>query len=70
VKYLRGYAVLEVLFALFMTYQTMSRTNDMITPVQALGLMASVYLLIRGFDNYKKDLDERNKKTEQTAEAA
>lgn len=53
-----------------MTYQTMSRTNDMITPVQALGLMASVYLVIRGFDNYKKDLDERKKKTEQTAEAA
>jgi len=59
IKYLRGYSVLEVIFALTVTYQTMSSTADLITPTQALGLLTSVYLLIRGIDNFRKDLDER-----------
>jgi hypothetical protein len=33
-------------------------------------LLASAYVMIRGMDNFKKDLDERKKKTRpETAEA-
>ncbi len=61
-RWLRAYAVLELLFAVSVTGGTMYTLGDEIQPVQVLVLPASAYLLIRGLDNFKKDLDERKRK--------
>jgi hypothetical protein len=58
---LRFYAVIEILFAIFGTVHTMSKLKDVIEPVELLTIFTAVYLLIRGLDNFKKDLDERKR---------
>ena len=59
IRGLRVYAVVEIGFALCVAGQTLYGLGDFIEPVQSLSLLASVYLLIRGMDNFKKDLDSR-----------
>ena len=62
VKYLRGYAVLEIMFGLAAAVQTMQSLQDTVSPVQLVGIVASVYLIIRGLDNFKKDVDARRER--------
>lgn len=62
VKNLRTYACLEIVFAATVAAQTMYGLRDEIDGLQALGLLTASYLLIRGLDNFKKDLDERRAK--------
>ena len=53
-----------------MANATLGRLKDTISPVEALTLIASAYLLIKGMDDYKKDRDERKKKEHPRLEAA
>jgi len=66
---LRLYAILEVAFGLISAQQTVGKLKDTISPVEALTLFASAYLLIKGMDDYKKDRDERKKKEHPQLEA-
>jgi hypothetical protein len=68
-KLLRLYAVAEITFSLGVAIRTMSELGAEITGFQSLTIFSAVYLLIRGMDNFKKDLDER-KKLRTTVEAA
>jgi hypothetical protein len=56
---LRTYAILECAFAMTACFMTMKGMADQVQPVQLLALATSAYLVIRGMDNFKKDLDER-----------
>src|ERR1017187_10168004 len=60
-KALRSYAVMEISFGLAFSAATLYRMKDQIEVVEATVLGTAIYLLIRGLDNFKKDLDERNK---------
>lgn len=59
VNYLRIYSLLEISFALTLSARTMWRLGDEIDPMEALEIMTAAYLIIRGLDNFKKDLDTR-----------
>lgn len=59
VSYLRIYSLLEIGFALTLSARTMWNLGDEIDPMEALGIMTAAYLVIRGLDNFKKDLDAR-----------
>lgn len=61
VAWLRGYAVIEMLFASVFSARTLFLLTDQINPVESLTVMAGIYLMVRGMDNFKKDLDERKK---------
>lgn len=50
---LRTYAIVELVFALIVAGKTMFDLQDFVTPLQAVSLMASVYLMVRGAENLK-----------------
>ena len=50
----RLYAILEFLFAVTLTAQTLWELNDVIEPIEALKLLGAAYLSIRAMDNFKK----------------
>lgn len=56
---LRSYAVIELLFAIGVLVHSIESIKDDADTTQTLALLAGVYLLIRGMDNYRKDLDAR-----------
>ena len=56
---LRSYAVIELLFAIAVLVHTIGSITKDADTAQTLALLAGVYLLIRGMDNYKKDRDAR-----------
>jgi hypothetical protein len=58
---LRAYASLELLFAAGMATKTMHDLKPQMQPSEMLTLGTSAYLIIRGLDNFKKDIDERKK---------
>jgi hypothetical protein len=64
VRHLRSYATLELGFAVVLAAHTMWNLTDVIEPVQALGLLTAAYLIVRGLDNFKKDLDARRSQAE------
>ena len=53
--------ILEIAFALAVAAQTMYGLKEEIEPPQILGCLSSLYFLIRGLDNFKKDFDTRAK---------
>lgn len=67
IRRLRWYALLEISFGLVATEQAITRLADRIQPVDVLTLLTSAYLLIRGMDNFKKDMEERKKKVAEQA---
>jgi hypothetical protein len=56
---LRTYAAIEILFAVVLSIGTTYRMGDDVAPFDLAALVAAVYVLIRGMDNFKKDRDER-----------
>ena len=64
VHHLRTYACMEILFATGMAAKTMHDMKAEIPPVDMLTIGTSAYLVIRGMDNYKKDLDTRKVSTQ------
>jgi hypothetical protein len=56
---LRVYAVIELLFAIAVLVQAIGAISKDADTAQTLTLIAGVYLLIRGMDNFKKDMDAR-----------
>jgi hypothetical protein len=61
VNYLRIYSLFEISFALTLSARTMWRLGDEIDAMEALEIMTAAYLVIRGLDNFKKDLDARRR---------
>ena len=61
VKALRWYALVELIFALTVSATTLYSLNDVESPLRLVGIGTAIYLIIRGLDNFKKDLDERLK---------
>jgi hypothetical protein len=59
VNYLRIYSLLEISFALTLAARTIWRLGDEIDALEGLEIMTAAYLVIRGLDNFKKDLDAR-----------
>lgn len=57
---LRSYAVIEIAFGLATCWDTIARSGNYIDPLK---LGTSVYLMIRGLDNMRKDIDERKRRT-------
>jgi len=70
VKGLRYYALLEMAFALASSIATLYKMQDQIQLADAAVLGTAIYLLIRGLDNFKKDVDDRKQKAEEAAKAA
>jgi hypothetical protein len=66
---LRGYALIELAFGVLVAVHTMSGLNDVIAPADTLGIVAAVYLMVRGFDNLLKALSEKGAR-EKPAEAS
>ena len=60
IRRLRVYAIVEITFAILLSAGTMYRMTDRVAPFELAALMAAVYVLIRGMDNLKKDLDTRS----------
>ena len=58
----RYYALLEIGFGIAFSASTLYKLQDQIRTADAAVLGTAIYLLIRGFDNFKKDLDERRKR--------
>lgn len=56
---LRIYAILEIAFSVCVAAHTMYRLNDRIEPSELIILVTTVYLMIRGMDNFMKSNDER-----------
>jgi hypothetical protein len=59
---LRGYAILEMAFALGFAFRTVSGLFVEEPELQVLAVLTSAYLMIRAMDNFRKDLDERRKR--------
>jgi len=66
---LRIYAYLEMAFALVVSAQSMYSLGDVVEPIRLFGLLTAIYFMVRGMDNFKKDLDERRKQRPATTPA-
>jgi hypothetical protein len=61
VSNLSAYAIVEGLFAIIYCAVTLSRMGPVFTLAEAVALIASIYLMIRAFDNLKKGREESKK---------
>lgn len=59
VEGLKYYSILEILFAIAFCASTLYSLNDVESPFRLIGVGSAVYLIIRGLDNYRRYLIER-----------
>jgi hypothetical protein len=62
------YAILEILFAVAVCAGTLYGLDDPGGVLRLIGVGSSIYLLVRGFDNFAKGRSERKERAEALAQ--
>jgi hypothetical protein len=60
--WLQAYAIVEIAFAAVVATNTMRELKNVIEPIEGLGLLGAMYLLVSGFENLREARREAKEK--------